>query len=230
MPGEFGREATELQEQVNNILEEQSEEKEEIAQIKLTQTLDEAEIAAIKEKQSSSEDKSKKEGRWFKYIGLTTGIIAASAAITSMHAERTSEEGVLNQIKASDQWAYFQSKSIKLNVQKSNMVLLQALQKPVPSEITKHIDQLSEDAKEIKKEAENHEQESEAQLHLHSYFVRAVTFLQVSIALSAIAALTKKRRIWILSLALATIGFIFLFEGYAISIHSAKTAEKTIKE
>jgi hypothetical protein len=51
--------------------------------------------------------------KWINYLALTTVILAVCATLSSFKLEHYSVESVLNQTKASDMWAFYQSKSIK---------------------------------------------------------------------------------------------------------------------
>ena len=57
-------------------------------------------------------------------------------------------------------------------------------------------------------------EESSHSLHLHHQFAKSVTIFQVSIALSAIAALTRRKAMWWLSLLLGGGGVVFFVLGF----------------
>ncbi|MDE2179094.1 MAG: DUF4337 family protein [Xanthomonadaceae bacterium] len=52
--------------------------------------------------------------------------------------------------------------------------------------------------------------EADQLLHRHHLYAQSVALFQVAIALGAIAALTRKRRVWIGSMALGAVGCGFL--------------------
>src|SRR4029079_10155799 len=54
------------------------------------------------------------------YIAISTALIAVLAAITSLLAGHHSNEALIEQIKASDQWAFYQAKGIKADVASLN--------------------------------------------------------------------------------------------------------------
>ena len=71
-----------------------------------------------------------------------------------------------------------------------------------------------DEKKDIKKKAESFEKAS-AENKLHSgAFGIAVIFLQVSILLSSISALTKRKYIWIISLFVGAAGIFYFFNGF----------------
>ena len=115
----------------------------------------------------------------------------------------------MNQIEASDQWAYYQAKSIKASVLEVKMTLT-----AVASDKDKEkAAQYQEEQAEIKREAERKEAEAKANFHKHEVFARGVTMFQIAIAIAAIAALTKKRTFWLVGLAFGLVGAFFLMRG-----------------
>ena len=54
----------------------------------------------------------KKEG-WMTYMAITTVLIAVAATLSTFKGGGFSTRSLLNQTKASDQWAFYESKSIK---------------------------------------------------------------------------------------------------------------------
>lgn len=53
------------------------------------------------------------EAGWFRYVAISTALMAVFAAFSSLMAGHHSNEALIDQIKASDQWSYFQAKGIK---------------------------------------------------------------------------------------------------------------------
>lgn len=54
-----------------------------------------------------------KKEKWLNYVALATVVLAVCATLSTFKAGGYSTRSVLSQTQASDQWAYFQSKSIK---------------------------------------------------------------------------------------------------------------------
>ena len=82
------------------------------------------ETAELKERIEEGVEKALEEGgggpRWTLYLSLSTAIIAVFAAIASLESGANSNdaileknEAVLNEARASDQWAYYQAKGVK---------------------------------------------------------------------------------------------------------------------
>ena len=152
--------------------------------------------------------------RWTLGVALSSALLAGFAAIASLQAGHYANEAMISQIEAANQWSYFQSKSIKESQLKAKMDIFDALGKPViPSDKTKAAE-YKEDKEKIQHAAEGKEKAAGAQLKTHQIFAKSVTFFQISISIGAIAALTKRRRFWLVSLAVGGCGIFFFTEAF----------------
>ena len=107
------------------------------------------------------------------------------------------------QAEASDQWAYYQAKGIKAAVAEASRTSWLAIGKEPPAEYTANEkrykseqEEISRKAKEKEKERDAKSEEADHLLHRHHGFANAVALFQVSIALGAVAALTRSRAVW----------------------------------
>ena len=138
-------------------------------------------------------------------IAMVTAIIATVGAIfgymggaTQANAGLYKNNAAIKKTEASNQWNYFQSKSTKQSLAEVSRDLTTA-----EAERTKYqakIERYEKEKNEIKVAAEKLEAEatewdkkSDEQMHQHHRWAQATTLLQVSIALAAIALLTKKK-------------------------------------
>ena len=153
--------------------------------------------------------------RWTMRVALSTALFAAIAAIASLIAGQEANEAMAAQIQSSDQWSYYQAKSIKVNLLDTKDELLVAMGRtPAAKDADKRaIDQTEKDT--IKEHATEKANESVHLLQRHEWMARAVTMFQVAIALSAIAMLTKQRLFWIVGLGLGAIGIAFFAMSFA---------------
>jgi hypothetical protein len=148
-------------------------------------------------------------------VALSAAIFAVIAAIGGMFAGHAVNEALILQIRSSDQWAFYQAKSIKSSVLESKMEMLKGLGKKASDEDVKKQAEYKDDMDKIKEEATGLGEESEAEMARHIKLARAVTFFQIAIALSAIAVMTKKRPLWLLGIVLGLAGLAFLALGFA---------------
>src|SRR6266516_1673686 len=161
-------------------------------------------------------------GALLKRIALSTALFAALAAIAALKAGATVNEALVMkteaarlQAEASDQWAYYQAKGIKGATAEAARTSWLAIAKEPPAEYGEKQRRYAEEQKEIDKKAREHEKkryeksaEADRLLHRHHGFANAVALFQVSIALGAVAALTKIRPVWFGSLLLGAVATV----------------------
>ncbi len=174
------------------------------------------EIETEKLRETIHEEVEHEGGSFLKRIALTTALLAALAAIAALRAGMTVNEALVLkteaarlQAEASDQWAYYQAKGIKAAAAEAARTSWLAIDKEPPAEYGEKQKRYGQEQKEIEKKAREFEQERDAKsseadhlLHRHHGFANSVALFQVSIALGAVAALTKSRPVWVGSLLL----------------------------
>lgn len=153
-------------------------------------------------------------------IALMTAILATIGALVSYQSGSAQNEAmflknesILKQSEASDQWAFFQAKSIKSHLDEATASL--ATDPAVRAKFLAAKEKTDHERAEIqieakKLQAESHKlsKESEAKLRPHERLALALTFLQIAIALAAITVLTRKK--WLLwgSVSSALVGIV----------------------
>ena len=151
--------------------------------------------------------------KWILLVALSSALLAVLAAASSLLAGHHANEAMIEQIQASDQWAYYQAKGIKLAVLESKMELQSTLGKKPEATDEERATGFKNQQKEIEDKARAKEQASEQHLASHQILAKAVTVFQIAIALGAISALTKKKWLWFGSLALGAAGVFFFVQG-----------------
>ena len=142
-------------------------------------------------------------------MALSTALLAVLAAIAGLLSGHHANEAMMSQIEASDQWGYYQAKSIKAAVLDAKTSLAAV---PIAEDKEKTARYKEEEA-EIKAEAERKQSEAKENFHKHEVYARSVTMFQIAIAIAAISALTKRRKFWFVSLVFGLTGAIFLMLG-----------------
>jgi hypothetical protein len=170
----------------------------------------------------------KKEG-WLNYLALATVIVALGATLSTLRVGSFSNRSILRQTQASDQWAYYQAKSIKgylYELQKEKLELeLKVLGNTGPKitveeygqkiqSYDKKIKKYDEEKAEIQKEAKGLEEQRDVAVKHSMAFGYAVILFQLAILLSSIAALMKKPRVWYLGLVLGVVGAFYFANGF----------------
>jgi Domain of unknown function (DUF4337) len=187
------------------------------------------ETAELKERidQRIEEAEERATPTWVKALSLSTAIIAVFAAVASLQSGSNSNEAILEkseamlaQAKASDQWAYYQAKSVKAAIATGQATIIDG--KPeVQVKLQAEAKRYRDEADEIKRDAEKHEErvaeadrESAHFMRVHETFARSVTLLQIAIALSAIAALVRMKVMWYVGLATSGAGLALFVMGF----------------
>jgi hypothetical protein len=141
-------------------------------------------------------------------VALMTAILATIGALISYQSGRAQNEAmflknqsILKQAEASDQFAFYQAKSVKAHIneavaslsieQETKARFLAAKEREDNEKAT-----ILVDAQKLQAESKKLGEESEAKLKPHERLALALTFIQIAIALAAITVLTRRR--WLL--------------------------------
>ena len=150
---------------------------------------------------------------WITKVALSSAFLAVFAALSALLAGHESNEAMIQQIKASDQWGYYQAKGIKSALISSRVEILSVLGKTALETDKEKISKYKEEQDKISEEAKKLESESKGHLLIHQILARAVTLIQVAIAIGAVSALTRRKLFWYVSLSFGLVGIGFLIQG-----------------
>jgi Na+/glutamate symporter len=137
-------------------------------------------------------------------IAVTTAILATVGALfsymggaTQANAGLYKNNAAIKKTEASNQWNYYQAKSSKQNLAELALSLVPEDKK---AQYQKDIERYKLEKNDIKAAAEKLEEDSkewdhqsDEQMHQHHRWAQATTALQVSIALAAMALLTRRK-------------------------------------
>jgi hypothetical protein len=137
-------------------------------------------------------------------IAVMTAILATVGALfsymggaTQANAGLYKNNAAIKKTEASNQWNYFQSKSSKQGLAELAQALTvsdkQAFYAQEAARYKLEKADIQKKAEALEAESREWDERSEAQMHEHHRWAQATTVLQVSIALAAIALLTKRR-------------------------------------
>jgi hypothetical protein len=160
------------------------------------------------------EKAAEKREKWTLYVALSTALMAVLAAVAGLLAGHHANEALIERVKASDQWNFYQAKNLKQEIAINTDQILHALGKTdTTKDHSADIARYEREKAAIKKEAEEDEQQSRAHLEKHVPLASAVTAFQIAIAISAIAILTRRKNLWFGSLVLTVVGIVFFILG-----------------
>ena len=152
-------------------------------------------------------------------IAVITAIIATVGAIfsymggaTQANAGLYKNNAAIKKTEASNQWNFFQAKSTKQSLAELARDLAPDDKKPgyqaKIERYEKEKNEIKKDAEKLEADATTWDKSSDEQMHQHHRWAQATTVLQVSIALAAIALLTRKRWMEYAMFALAGVGVV----------------------
>src|SRR2546430_2709213 len=127
---------------------------------------------------------------WISWVALSTAILAVLAAISGLLSGKHANEAMMSQIKASDQWAYYQAKGIKAAILEAKTTLAEEATEKDKEKAAQYKEQQAE----IRLEAEHKEEEATSNFHKQEVFARSVTKFQIPIAIAAISKYTMMRQ------------------------------------
>jgi ABC-type multidrug transport system fused ATPase/permease subunit len=162
-------------------------------------------------------------------VAMVTAIYAVLLAISSLGGNRAMKETLLAQQQASDQWAYYQAKSIREHLYKSQAALLedelgmfsetvrpQSAEK-VRASIKAREDQAerySNEKKEIEQEAGKLEKERDTARAKDFFFEFGGVLLEIAIVTASVAIIALSRMLFAFSLVMASLGALMTINGY----------------
>lgn len=166
---------------------------------------------------------------WLDHAARTTAVLAVMAAVSSGQYANQFSRTILAQAEASDQWSYYQAKSIKRHLVNSQIELLQAMATTAP-QVQADLDKLrATDQATVKKyevelaEAKAKAESIEANKRLHerqgNWFQGAFIVLQAGVVLCTVAASAKRKELWAAAIALGALGLAVVGYGFIIGLH-----------
>lgn len=167
---------------------------------------------------------------WVDHAARTTAVLAVLAAVSSGQYANQFSRTILSQAEASDQWSYYQAKSIKRHVVEGQVSLLTAMALTRP-EAARELDRLqAEDRAAVKKyeqelaEAKVKADRIEAEKTLHqkqgNWFQGAFIILQAGVVLCTVASSSRRKELWALSIALGVLGLAVVGYGFVIGLRA----------
>lgn len=177
--------------------------------------------------QKKEQTQEQKNSSWTTFVALSTAAMAVLAALTTLYMGKFSSRTILAQAQESDQWSFYQAKSIKGHsyVMQKQFLELQLMtmkgRKDVAEKYEKtiqgyeeNIKRYDKEKKEISDKAEALDKEKGVSQVRGGKFAFGLIFLQIAIMLSSIAVITKKRPLWYMGLALSSVGIFFFLDGF----------------
>jgi len=183
------------------------------------------------EKKVEEKKEPEKKDNWITWLALTTAFLAVFAAVTTMFMGKYSTRAILDQGHETDQWAYYQAKSIKghtYEIQKVKLELeIAGLHGKIPAALVekyhktiedydKQIKRYDKEKKEIMTDARALAKSKELAQQRSANLSYSLIFLQIAIVLSSVAAITKKKPLWYVGMATASGWIVYFVNSYLL--------------
>jgi hypothetical protein len=188
------------------------------------------EIRELEAKESQHEAEEKQRARFNNTIALTISVYAVLSAFAGMKESQITtasllemDNAVLSQAQATDQWNFYDSKSLKSDVTKELAQIVPALPS-APSAAQrildgyqKSISDYESDKSHVQAKARGLEQARDQRIKATDELVKqhhkaglAETFIQIAIVLASVSSLLRRKWLWFGSLGLAGVAVFFL--------------------
>ncbi len=154
-----------------------------------------------------------------KMVAVTMAIIAALLAVDGVMGHLLTTEELLLQSKASDQWSYYQAKSIRRYNSEIAADVARGFHEEAADLVEKYkgnIEKYKKEADEVSDKAKEFEAESKMkgdQAHRLDY---GEVFLELGIVLASLAILAKRSSFWFASMGSALIGLAIALSMFMV--------------
>lgn len=170
-----------------------------------------------------------KQERWTSRVALSTALVAILAAIATLYIGKFSSRTLLAQGQETDQWAYYQAKSIKQHtfaLQKQHLELELMVQqekltqemeeryRKVIADCEENVQRYEKEKAEIKARAEELSRQKQHTQRRSGNFGYSLIFLQITIMLFSLSLITKRKPLWFLGILGALGGIFFFLNGF----------------
>jgi hypothetical protein len=157
-------------------------------------------------------------------VSLTMAFLAVAVAVVSLLGHRSHTGEVVKQAEASDRWAYYQAKNIRLHEDEivadmasvtttTDAVTLGKLREKYSSEAERY----KHDKDEIQGEARKLEGEVATERNRADRFDLAEVFLEIGLVITSITLLSGKRLFWALGMVMGVVGLVVA--GSVMMVH-----------
>ncbi|HVT07074.1 MAG TPA: DUF4337 domain-containing protein [Polyangia bacterium] len=166
-------------------------------------------LRSIAEERRAAKEKERRE-QWTRYVSLMVVVLAVATAIGSLKSGGFSSKVMLYQAQASDTWAFYQAKSVKLRIAE-----LEArgatgdAAAPALGDVARY----RAEEKDLLDKAQHLESMRDAMAKHGPPMGFGIASLQIAIALASVCLITKRRSLWAASAVLGALGIAYVVYG-----------------
>jgi hypothetical protein len=154
-------------------------------------------------------------------VSVTMSILAVLVAVATLFGHRTHTEELLLQAQATDQWAYYQAKNIRLHEIQSLVDLLGVVStqdkertESLREKYQKEVERYSSDKDSISEKAEEHEHDRDLLRARADRFDAGEGILEIALVICSLTLLTDKKFFWYAAMLIGAIGIVAALGGF----------------
>lgn len=151
-----------------------------------------------------------------KRVATTMAAIAAALAIVSVLGHLTTTEELVNQQRASDQWSFYQGKTIRRYESEIARDVLAGIKSEKAQEYSKNLERYEKESDAIQEKAKEFESESHLKGHQALRLHFGEIFLEIAIVFASLAILTKRPMLWWTAIIGSTLGAVIALSTFAV--------------
>ncbi len=151
-----------------------------------------------------------------KHVAISIAILAVILSFIGNLGDNAKTDSILKTNEASNQWGYFQAKSIKGQMAGMQSALLAALSNPQPDEsrvkeiarLKAETERYEQEKEEIKKQAEALQAQAAEDSKINDRCDLSSLMLQIAVVICSVAILSRWHAFWFAGLALGIAGAV----------------------
>lgn len=156
-------------------------------------------------------------------VSLTMAVLAVLVATVSLLGHRAHTEEVVLQNKVSDEWAYFQAKSIRRHTDEQIADLMSVLSvkdaeltAKVREKYQSEAERYKDEQKELEAKAHEFERETGSERRRADRFDLGEVFLEIGLVITSITLLSGRKMFWHAGVVLGTLGMVVAATGFVL--------------
>jgi len=160
---------------------------------------------------------------WTLPVAITISILAVLVAMATLMGHRSSIEVVLLQTQASDQWAFYQAKNIRLHEMQGVVDMLGVLTpgekekaEVLREKYKKEIERYEKDKDRISEKAKEFENDRAVVSRREDRFDAGEVILEIALIICSLTLLTKGKAFWYSGIAIGVAGFFVGISGFLV--------------
>lgn len=154
-------------------------------------------------------------------VSLTMSILAVLVAVATLFGHRAHTEELLLQAQATDQWAYYQAKNIRLHemqVVVDQLDVMTTVDKEKAAKLRekyqKEVERYSADKDSISEKAKEQEAERDVLRAKADRFDAGEGILEIALVICSLTLLTDKKIFWYAAMLIGAVGIVVSVSGF----------------